>query len=140
MNVEPCENLFRFKVHAPPVQEPKASFFSAKADIFGYRSVRDEVDLLINRTDSAPLRGLWGIHLQWSAIKENLDGIFGVVAGKNLDHRRLAGPVLSDQRMNFAPAHFKRRSQKRGYAIESFVDSPHGQQGSLRWQRVGHAK
>jgi len=40
--------------------------------------------------------------------QKNLAGISGVVAGQNLDHRRLAGAVLTDQGVNFAPADFKR--------------------------------
>src|ERR1700730_6015261 len=107
MNIEPCQDLFRFPVHVPPVQKSEAFLFSTETDIFGDRSVRDEVDLLINRTDPASLCGLWRIHVPWSAIKKNLAGISGVVAGQNLDHRRLAGPVLTDQGVNFAPADFK---------------------------------
>src|ERR1700737_4590304 len=107
MNVEPGENLFRFPVHMSPVQKPGAFLFPAETDIFGYRSVRDEVDLLINGTDPAPLRGFGRIDLQGSALKENLAGISGVVAGKDLDHRRLAGAVLPDQGVNFAPTDFQ---------------------------------
>ena len=56
--------------------------------------------------------------------------VAGDIAGQNLDHRRFAGAVLADQRVNFARARPPARPLKGRNAGERLADSPHRKQGA----------
>jgi hypothetical protein len=53
--------------------------------------------------DEGDPRGVGGARHERRAVEQDLAGIGADDAGQDLDQRRLAGPVLAEQRQNLAP-------------------------------------
>ena len=131
VDVEAAQDLGRLAVHAAPVEQAEAARLAAEEDVLGHRAVGDEVDLLVDRADPVSLRLLRRAHGERPAVEDDLAGVLGVGAGQDLDHRRLAGAVLADQRMHLGRQHLERGADQSRDAGEPLVHAAHGQERAL---------
>ena len=111
-----------------PVDQPEAPGLAGQEDVLGHRPVRGEVDLLVDRGDAGSL-GLGGEReVDLSSVEDDAARVAAVGAGEDLDQRRLAGPVLADQRHHFARLDLEACRDQDLDAGKALVDAGHGQQ------------
>src|SRR5205085_11912106 len=101
----------------PPINTAyKGGIFQTDRNVFGDREFREKGRLLIDCGDSALLRQAWRVMSYWCLVELNLAGVGCYRASDDLDQRRFACPVLSNQRVHFAGSQVKRRTPERMHA------------------------
>ena len=107
---------------------------SAEQDVLQHRQRRHEAEFLFDHRDAGCLR-LSGVRQRdRRPVDQDLSLIGGDDAGKRLDERALAGAVVSNQGVNFAPAQRERYAVERDDRPERLGDATHLQ----RQRRIGH--
>ena len=93
-------------VHAGIVQDAEQlglfHQFAAHEEVARHRHQRRERQILIDRADAHIRRITRRAERDQSAVNPNLARCRRVDAGENLDQCRLAGPVVAEERMDFA--------------------------------------
>ena len=97
-HVEAGEHLLGFAPHPPPVDDAPAIAVPDE-DVLGDTEVGEDHRLLIDRRDRVGLGVEGAAQVAPLAVDEDLTDIGLLDAGHDLDERRLAGPVLAEQRV-----------------------------------------
>ena len=136
VGAEPLQHLARPRVHGAVVDDEAARDLAADEDVLRDAQVRRQQDLLMDQ-DDAVVFGVdrAGEHDRLTIKRHHPAGRLQV-AGKNLHQRRLAGPVLADQRMNLARHEIERDAEEDLDRPERHVDRP-GCQDRLEGGTVG---
>ena len=111
--------------HALPVDRSGPARFAAEHDVLGDAEVGQQVDLLVHRADARGLRLARRREVHELAVEPNLAGIQSKRAGQRLDQRRLAGAVLSHERVDLAGKHAKADVVERRLGLEAHGGSQH---------------
>src|SRR3984957_2579506 len=131
---------FRLLSHAPPAHEQLRARFAANEHVLGDRHVGGEGELLIDGDDSSAL----GVvrRRKSDRLPEQLDfaRIGALRAGENLKQRRLAGPVLAQERVDLGRSHFEMDVLKRTHAGKALADASHFEDGAVRLCRSGRKR
>src|SRR5205085_1924824 len=111
---------------------------AAEEDVLGGIQVGDQVELLVDDRDAEVHRLLRRIDVSFTAAQQNLAGILGLRARKDLHQRGLAGAVFADERMDFASLHIQADVLQRAYAGICLGNAAHLKRhfwrGNSRWQ------
>jgi hypothetical protein len=98
------EKTLGLGVHRSPVDPAAAADrLTPHEDVLGDREVREERGLLVDHRDASGLRLRRRTEVDGLAAETHLAGVPAVDTRDDLDQRRLAGPVLADQRVDRAP-------------------------------------
>lgn len=96
---------FRAPPHGPVVHHRAPAQFAAEIDVLGHRQIRRQQYFLMHEDDAA----MFGVHRSTQRNGLAIDADFParrlLIAGQKLHQRRLAGTVLTDDRVNLAGPH-----------------------------------
>ena len=96
----------------------------AGADVFRHGQVGQQVAFLVHRADAEMLRMQRRVRRDGLAIEDDASRVGGVHAGEHLDQRRLAGAVLSHQRVHLTGAQCQLDAGQRLHPGEGAGDVP----------------
>ena len=100
--VEPAQQLARLVLHRPAIEERAAPFLAPEKDVLFDRQLEREVEFLVDH-ENAGILGRALIREGYRLAVEQDSAAGGrEIAAEDLHHRRLAGAVLADQRVNLA--------------------------------------
>ena len=102
VDIEPREPLARDGARLAPGNQAEPARLAAEREVLGHRHGRDEIDFLVDRADAHRARLAGRADIDGAAVDANFALVAANRAGHDLDQRRLAGAVLSHQRMHFA--------------------------------------
>ena len=102
VDVEPLQPLARELARRAPCNQSEPARLAAEGQVLGHRHRRNEIHFLVNRADAEGTRLAGRADMDRAAVEPNLAPIAAQGAGQDLDQRRLAGPVLAHERVNFA--------------------------------------
>ncbi|EDT08834.1 conserved hypothetical protein [Paraburkholderia graminis C4D1M] len=128
---ERFEQFVRAALHGFPVDQPEAARLASEKDVLRDRAERHQIDFLVDRADARLARFLRRAEIGFASVEANRARAFPIRAGEDLDERRFARAVLTDQRMHFARRHGQPRAFQRGDTAERDVDVLHVEQRSL---------
>ena len=123
-----AEPLDRLPAHRRAVENPAAGELAPEEQIGGDVQARHEVELLENRRHARGLGGARIVEADGLAVEQHLAGVRGKDAGENVHQRRLAGAVLTEQRMNLAPLEVEIDAAQSLDAAEMLGDAAHDEQ------------
>ena len=131
VDVEARQQGLGVRAHLPPAHDtPQVTV--ADEDVLGHAEIREDQRLLVDGGDAQPL-GVGRVpRRRGRAVDQDLALVRLVDAGHDLDQRRLAGPVLADQRMHLAPPQLERHVVEGTGAPEPLGDAPHGEHDIVR--------
>ena len=125
--------------HRGDVEKAMATRFAAERDVLRDRKVRQQAQLLIDGGDAELDRAPRAADLDWRSGEQNFAGVGLEHPGDDVDHRRLAGAVLPDHRMDLAALHGERHLIERQHAGKVLGQSPDFQRRRGGRRRVvGH--
>ena len=127
------EQLRRPALHRADVDDPVARRLAVDEDVLRDGPVGEQVELLEDDRDAGGLgldRVVEGVRL---AVDQDLAGVGGMHAREHLHQRRLAGPVLADDRVDLAGAAVDVDAVQDLDAEEALADAAHLEQ-------LGHAQ
>jgi hypothetical protein len=102
-HAQTVEHLCGPPPHRGTVDESEPARLAAETDVLGHRHVRQQVDLLVHRTDARG-QGVGGAGEADGAPGQDDRSLVRVQRpGEGLDQRRLPGSVLAHQRVDLAP-------------------------------------
>src|SRR5208337_3231252 len=96
---------------------------------------RNEFELLEDGGDAGRLRGARVSEPHFCAVDQHLAGVRLHLARENVHQRRLAGPILAEQRMDLAAIEIEVDPAERLDAAKMLDDSAHREQRRGRVQR-----
>src|ERR1700684_1189537 len=122
---DPLGDGLRLLGHAPPAYEQPRTGFAANEHVLGDRHVGSEGELLVDRDDAGAL-GVVG-RGESHRLTEQLDfaRIGALRARQNLEQRRLASPILAQERMDLRRSDFEMDVLKRKHAGKALADASH---------------
>ena len=126
--VQRLKELLRVDIGSAQAVE---EFFVAKIEVLRHRHARDEAGLLIDHRNAVASRQRRAGDLDSLAIDTDLALGRRHRAGEDLDQRRLAGPVLAENRMHFAAPQIEIYVLQRGDAAIVLADASHLQDRRL---------
>ena len=132
LEIEPSEQRAGFGLHATAVEQAQAAEPAAEPDVLGDRAKADEVDLLVDGGDPLGLGVAGRRGLEGPTVERHLAPVAAVKAGQDLDERRLAGPVLPHQGVDFASRDIERRVAQGRHRAEALGDVAHAE--TRRWR------
>ena len=97
----------------------------AKDDVLGHGERRNEPEVLVHHADPRVERVARGVEMHELAVELDLPLVRAVEAREDVRERRLAGAVLSEQRVHLAGAGLERHIVVRDDAREPLADSDH---------------
>ena len=127
---EAPQQIRRFRVHPAPVEQAVTAVLAAEKDVLGHRAERNEVDFLIDGADAAALGVLRRGEVDGLAAKHDGSAVLAIGAGQHLDHRRLAGAVLADERHDLPGLDLERCGSQRLHSLKALVDVAHDEERS----------
>jgi hypothetical protein len=87
------------RVERSPVDQAKpARIDAAEKNVLGGAEAGDDIELLVDEPEAAPMGLLWAAERSLRAFDPNVAAVRRNRAGQDLDQRALARPVLSHQR------------------------------------------
>ena len=125
--MEAVDQLLRLAVESRVIeQEPgPAARLPAHEHVLGDREVRHQVQLLVDHADAEVERGPRVGDLDRLALEADLAAIGLVDAGQDLHEGRLAGAVLTDERVDLPRSQLEGRIDERADAREFLGDPGH---------------
>ena len=128
-DAQALQPLARLAVLRAAVDEAQPPRLAPQRDVLGHREVRDQVQLLVDDADAAPVRIARAGDLHQLAVQPDLARVPGLGAAQDLHERRLAGAVLAQQDVHLARAHLQVHPVQRDHAGEALADALHLQGG-----------
>src|SRR6266700_2900246 len=122
-------------MHFAPVEQPPEVWLATKKNIFRDRTQRDQIDLLVDRTDAMILSLLRALKIDRVPIKQDSTTSARIGTGKDFDQGRFTCTILSNQRMNFCMLHAQIGVNQGCYARKVLRDMHHMKQ----WIGLGHS-
>ena len=117
VDFERVEQRLGFGAHRPPIDAARARLRRvAEKDVLGDAELGKQQQLLIDRRDARAARVVGRGKVNLFPVDKDRADVGLVDAGHDLDQRRFAGAVLSEQRMDLARAHVERDARKRAHA------------------------
>ena len=126
IDLEAPQDRGRLGIEAAPIDQAQAARLAPEKDVLGDAAQGHEVDLLIDGGDAGVLRRMRCREVDRPIRQGDLARILPVGAGQDLDHRRLAGAVLSDERHDLARRDLQGGVGQGGNAGEGLAHGPHG--------------
>ena len=130
VDVEAGQQGLGVRAHPPPAHDP-ALVTVADEDVLGHAEVGEDQRLLVDGGDAPALGVGRAARGRGLAVDQDLAVVGRVDAGHDLDQRRLAGPVLADQRVHLAPPQLERHVVEGTGGPEALGDAPHGEHDIL---------
>ena len=112
LDAEPLEDRLRLALHLPAVDDPPAVAM-ADEDVLRDRQVGEDHRLLVDRDDPERLRVEGAGDRSRLTVDDDLAGVRLLDAGHDLDQRRLAGAVLTEEGVDLARVEGERRTVER---------------------------
>ena len=135
IDLERGEERFGPGAHGAPVDAAHSGARRVtEKNVLRDRQLGEEQQFLINRGDASALGVLWTGEARFSATDQNGAAVGLVDPGNDLDERRFAGPVLSEEGMDLPRADFERHARQRSHARKCLLDIAHFEE---RRGRVG---
>ena len=116
------EQLLALAQHCPFVEQPASRGLVAQKDVRRYRQMRAEHDFLVDRVDAEADRLMRTDQRHGRALPANLARGARMDPSQELDQCRLAGAVLPDDGVNFAPFEREIDRLQRMRRAEAFVE------------------
>jgi hypothetical protein len=138
LHAEPGEEPRGVGVHRPPVDlvQPGQRLV-AHRDVLGHRQIGEQRRLLVDHRDAGRLGVGRSVELDVRAAHPQRAGVRAVHAGQHLDDRRLAGAVLTDQRMRLAGVEREADALHRRHCAEGLGHVVHLEQSRGIGSRTG---
>ena len=124
-----------------PVDQPAALAVAAEHQVLGDRQRRKQVELLVDGDDAQALGVCRRGDANRLTVQQDRPGIGLLRARQDLDERRLARPVLADEREDLSRPHVQADVIERTHAGKRLGDVTHLEHwtlGSPRCRRIGH--
>ena len=128
----------RLLAHGRAVEHAAARELAPKKQIGGDVEARHEVELLEDGGDARGLRGARIVEADGPPLQKHLARIGSEDAGEDVHERRLAGAVLTEQRMNLAALEVEIDAAQSLHAAEMLGDAAHDEQRRRRFDRPAH--
>ncbi|GAA0000194.1 hypothetical protein BRDID11002_01940 [Bradyrhizobium diazoefficiens] len=124
--------------HLAVAHDAEAHRLAVEKQVLRHREIRQQIDLLVDRSDAGLKRGLGRARRDLLAAEPDDAGVAREYAGDDLDQRGLAGAVLAEQRMDLAGAKREVDLLQRTHSAEALADPAHLQKGRSRIGAVLH--
>ena len=130
-DVEPDgpQELSRLAAQPRRIQQSPASGFAAQEEIGRDVQVLGQIEFLVDEGDAQPEGFFDGPQGRWNPVDPDLARVGGLHPGEDLHQGALAGPVLTDDGHDFAPAHGQAHALERPHAGERLGQRAGFQQG-----------
>ena len=118
-------------------EEGASDQLRAEKDVVGHGHARHQVELLVDDRHAVPGRVTGALKPHRQPVDRDLAIVVGVDPAGDLHQRRLAGAVLTHQRVDLAGARGEIDALEHRHVAERFADAAHGEQ---RWSScVAHS-